>query len=202
MLILYANHVQCVSTQSSTRRNSVNPADLQLGVRMHRVCLVQKNIQKYASRYPLQPRLACWTRYSSGDGKAVVWRVWKWAKCRASICQTLLCSDAVSLCFRLRSLARSRLDCSCSIFGSRTIFFTCRSPPGWTLLHFDSRMRTIFRSPHGQTSTTWLVVWGRNHRNRAHAIKVWQMYIHTNAIWLHCTISSLALRHSAKVSSQ
>ena len=45
-------------------------------------------------------------------------------------------------------------------FGSHTIFFTCRSPPG-------------------RTSTTWLVVLGRDHRNCAHAIKVWRIYIHT-----------------------
>ena len=85
-------------------------------------------------------------------------------------------------------------------FGSCTIFFTRRSPPGRTLLHFGSRMRTIFWSPPGRTSTTWLVVWGQDHRNRAHAVKVWWIYIHTyihihtNATWLHCTIISLALR--------
>ena len=93
-------------------------------------------------------------------------------------------------------------------FGSRTIFFTRRSPPAptstmWPRLRFGSHTRTIFRSPPGRTSTTWLVVWGRDHRNRAHVIKVWRIYIyiyiyiHTNASWLRCTISSLALRRSA-----
>ena len=52
-----------------------------------------------------------------------------------------------------------------------------------------------------QTSTTWLIVWGWDHRNHARAIKVGRIYnyicIHTNANWLHCTISSLTLRHSA-----
>ena len=136
----------------------------------------------------------------------------------------LLSSDAMSL----RSLARSRLDCSCPIlalarsfthvdrlllgpvlYGHSSItalararsFYTRRSPPACSDQYrmaivpsalacarsFDrlllgpvpyghssisSRMRTIFRSPPGRTSTTWLVVWGRDHRNRAHAIKV------------------------------
>ena len=48
---------------------------------------------------------------------------------------------------------------------------------GHGLLHFDSRTITS-QSPRGQTSTAWLVVWGRDYRNRAHAIKVWQIYIH------------------------
>ena len=77
------------------------------------------------------------------------------------------------------------------------IFFTCLLPSGWTLLHFGSCTRTIFRSPSGQTSTTLLVVWGRDHRNCAHPIKVWRIYTHTNATWLHCTNSNLALRCSA-----
>ena len=70
-------------------------------------------------------------------------------------------------------------------FGSRTIFFTHPLPPGQTstvepLLHYRSRTHTIFRSPPGWTITTWLVVWGRDRRNRAHAIKCdGYTYIHT-----------------------
>ena len=75
---------------------------------------------------------------------------------------------------------------------------------GLLLLHFGSR--TIFfytRSPPGRTSTTWLVVWGRDHRNRANAIKsVTDIYIYIYIYiqtrdWLHCTVSSPALRRSA-----
>ena len=43
-------------------------------IRMRRICLAQKNIRKYANRYPLEPRVGvrCGTRYSGEDGKAVI----------------------------------------------------------------------------------------------------------------------------------
>ena len=90
----------------------------------------------------------------------------------------LLSSDAMSLCFRLRSLARSRLDCSCPILALARSFLhvDCLlvgsvpysiAPPPLLLSHAHN-----LRSPPGQTSTTWLVVWGRDHRKHAHAINV------------------------------
>ena len=127
------------------------------------------------------------TRYSGEDGKVVVWRV---SESEQSIvwvyiCQTLfsfalLSSGAMSLCFHLHFIAQSiTLGLLPLHFGSRMIFFTCRLPPGRTLLHFGPRTCTIFWSPSGRTSSTWLVVWGQDHRNYAHSIKVWQIYIHT-----------------------
>ena len=130
----------------------------------------------------------------------------KWVKCRASICQIFrLC---LTLFWCSVPLFPSSLSSTITLgllvphFGSLTIFFTCRSTSTiWPLLHYRSRTCTIFRLPPGQTSTTWLVVWGQDHRNHAHAIKVWRIYIHTyihtNANWLCCMNSSLALRRSA-----
>ena len=78
---------------------------------------------------------------------------------------------------------------------------------GLLLLHFGSHMISFTHRSPDLTSTTWLVVWGRDHRNCAHTIIKCDryiyyiyiyIYIHSNANWLHCTISSLALRHSAK----
>ena len=83
----------------------------------------------------------------------------------------LLSSDAVSLCLRFRPRARSRLDCSYSISVSHNLF--------------------THRSPRGGTSTTWLVVWGRDHRSCAHAIKVWRIYIQT---WTDNTARLVASR--------
>ena len=73
-----------------------------------------------------------------------------------------------------------------------------RSYHRFPLSHPEMRSITSW-SPRGQTSTKWLVVWGRDHRNRPHTIKVWQIYIYiyTNASRLQCMISSLVLRCSA-----
>ena len=120
---------------------------------MRRVRLAQKNIRKYASRYPLCKAL----------GKAVVseecdisWTKTKRLSCLSpldspyirrfflnlsdSFSFALLSSDAVSLCFRFRSLASLVQTLSSMIslgllllnFGSRTIFFTRWSLPGRT----------------------------------------------------------------------
>ena len=118
----------------------------------------------------------------------------------------LLSSDAVPFCFRFRSLARSRLDYSCSISALIRSFSHVDGlfGPVATLLHFGSRMISLTHQlPSDQTGTMWLVVLGWDHRNHDHAIKVWQIYIyiytyiHTNTKWLHCMISSLTLRCSA-----
>ena len=119
----------------------------------------------------------------------------------------ILSSDPVSLHFHFRSLARSRLVCSCSISALAWSFSHVHRllvGPVVTLLHFGSHMISFTRQlPSDWTSTTWLVVWGRDHRNHVHTIKVWRIYIyiythtHTNTNWQHCTISSLVLRRSA-----
>ena len=147
---------------------------------MRRVRLVQKDIR--------------WRCQSSG-----LKSFRKWAKCSAtldspcihrfflnlsdSLSFALLSSDVVSLCFHFPSLARSRLDRSRSISALARSFSHVNRllvrliPCGPGLLHFDSRTITS-RSPRGQNSTTWLVVWGRDQRNRPHAIKVWRIYIY------------------------
>ena len=120
-------------------------------------------------------------------------------------CESLLVSSILSL-------YTSLLPQSVRLFLLWLTVFWCSVPMlpfsfsstitlGVVLLHFSSR--TMFctrRSPPGWTSTTWPVFWGREHRNYAHAIKVWwiNIYIHTNMNRLHCsTISSLAPRRSA-----
>ena len=158
---------------------------------------MQKNIRKYARRYPLWPRVACrcW-----GWGIAV--KMAKWSVCptrldyiaSSSICQILLLCLTLFWCsvplFPFSLSSTFMLGLLLLHFGSRTIFFTRRLPPGWTnttwpLLHFSTHM--IFFTSHlppGWTSTTWLVVWGRDHRNHGHTIKVWRIcniyiYIYT-----------------------
>ena len=85
----------------------------------------------------------------------------------------LLSSDAVSLCFRFRSLARSRLDCSCSISALAQSFpHVDRLVDQYHVAPAPFRLLHDLRSPPGRTSTTWLVVWGQDHRNHAHAIEV------------------------------
>ena len=44
----------------------------------------------------------------------------------------------------------------------------------------------IFRSPPGWTSTTWLVVWGRDHRNRAHAIIYYSLHLLSTYMLAQC----------------
>ena len=131
---------------------------------MSRVCLAQKNIRKYASRYPLKPRVACrwycWGRRIAVSMTKRSSEEFQEAKCRASYqtqrymlwwshCRSF---DAVYFCFSFHS-STITLGLLLLHFGSRIIFFTRRSLPG-------------------RTSTTWLVVRGRYHRNRAQAIKV------------------------------
>ena len=101
------------------------------------------------------------------------------------------------------ALARWRLDCSCSILALVRSFSHLDRllvEPVATLLHFDTcEISFTHQSPSDQTTTTLLVVRGQEHWNCAHALKVWwiYIYIHTNMNWLHCTISSLTLKHLA-----
>ena len=154
-------------------------------------------------------------RYSTEDGKAVVRRVSESEQSvvrvstRLSLYTSLLPQSvrlfllcltlAVSLCFHFCSLAQRTAPALFQL--SHKLFHTSiASCTMWPLLHFGSRTIFFTRwSPPGWFSTTWLVVWGRDHRNCAHAIKVWRIYIYiyTNANWPHCTISSLTLRRSA-----
>ena len=102
-------------------------------------------------------------------------------------------SDAVSLRFRFRSLAWSRLVCSCSISALARSFSHVHHllvGPVATLLHFSSRTISFtHRLPSDRTSTTWLVVWERDHRNHAHAIKVCRIYIYTY-MYIHTYIQT------------
>jgi len=96
----------------------------------------------------------------------------------------------------------------CAYLGSTVIFtfgdlFSLSAFPIHVVIKYVSRIASwisgSFQSTSilVRTSITWLGVWGRDHRNHAHAIKVWQIYICAN--WLHCTISNLALRRSAMI---
>ena len=148
------------------------------------------------------------TRYSGEGGKAVVWRVLESERnvvrvsVRLSPLPYTLFWCGVSL---FRSLLSNTITLGLLLlhFGFHTILFTRRSPPSRTstmlpLLHFGSRTCTIFQSPPGQTNTMWLVVWGQDHRNRTHTIKVWQIYIQTRTDYT-AWLGSLALRRSAMV---
>ena len=99
----------------------------------------------------------------------------------------LLSYDAMSLCFRLRSLARSRFDCFCSI-----------SALGRSFSHVDRLL--LPPVPCGPCSVSALAcarsfdrllvgpvpLWLVDHRNRAHTIKVRRIYIYT---YLHTNAS-------------
>jgi len=103
-------------------------------------------------------------------------------------------SDAVSLRFRFRSLARSRLICSALARSFSHVHHLLVGPVA-TLLHFGSRTISFtHRLPSDRTSTTWLVVWERDHRNHAHAIKVCQIYIHIY-IYIHTYKHELTTLH-------
>ena len=123
----------------------------------------------------------------------------KWAKCSATLDSpwihrfflnlsdsfsfALLSSDAVSLCFRFRSLAQSCLLPLPLHFGSRTIFFTHRLPPSQTNTTWPWPA-PFWLLPNHVAIASWsdqyyvLIVWGRDHRNRPHTIKVWRIYIY------------------------
>ena len=100
--------------------------EILLGIRMRRICLMQKNIRKYASRYLLLSR----TIFSHVD---------------------------------------------CLLVG----------PVPYGPCSITARIR-IFRLPPGWTSTTWLVVWGRDHRNCAHAIIYYSLHLLSTYMLAQC----------------
>ena len=64
---------------------------------------------------------------------------------------------------------------SCTIFFDHLLVGPIPRGPG--LLHFDSHTITLW-SPRGQTSTTWLVVWGETTETAPTPLKVWRIYIY------------------------
>ena len=143
------------------------------------------------------------TRYSTKDGKAASE---DFQKVSEVLCESPLDSSCVhpfflnlsdSFSFVLRPFVFHFCSLASTIthglpllhFGSRMNFCTRQSPPGqtsttWRLVRLSLGSRTIFsRVDHlldpGWISTTCLVVWGRDHRNRNHAIKVTDIYIQT-----------------------
>ena len=166
-------------------------------------------------------------RYSAEDGKAVVRRVSESERSvvrvsiRLSLCTSLLpqsvrlfllCLTSLCFPFSLSSYHDHAWTAPASFRLSHELFHT--SIASWLDQYhvvpgpFSLRSCTIFLHVDrlldpGRISTTCLIVWGRDHRNCTHAIKVWRIYIyiyiyiHTNASWPHCTISSLELRRSA-----
>ena len=105
---------------------------------MRRVCLAQKNIRKYVSRYHVKcVGSKCWGRDIAA--KMAKWWSEEFQKVSKVSCEYL--SDSFLLCLTLFWCNVTLFPSSlCSMitlgllplyFGSRMIFFTCRLPPGW-----------------------------------------------------------------------
>ena len=97
----------------------------------------------------------------------------------------LLCSHAMSLCFRLRSPAQSHSTAPAPFRLSHDLFHT--SIASWSDQYLVVPAPFRLSHAHNLSIASWLhqyhvATLQRDHSNHAHAIKVWQyICIHTNA---------------------